>query len=190
MHTFVAFFPEPSLHAAIAAAETAYAETLPNGTVRWTAGEKRHITFLFVGDLSWRLIGEVREAFQGGERETRSMLDAAPEIVFSRIAPFPTPRRPAAIALLPDESFHAPESLIRRRAEFVQTLDGQGIECDAREWSPHITVAYPRQRRSSGNQTLPELRLAQPIVMQITSVSLVVAESEQGTTRYRKVVTF
>lgn len=191
MNTFVAFFPEAGLHAAIAAAAARYGGEVPPERFRWTAGEKRHLTYLFIGELSWRQLDEVRALFLEQEAPLRALLDGAPEIPFRSVGPFPPGRRATTLSLLPDADFRPAAALIQTRSLLAEACARAELPCDDRSWNPHMTLAYVRRgAQTAKTGEFPHLALDTPIVLQLTSVSLVVSEQDGQSTRYRKVLTY
>ena len=109
--------------------------------VSWVRPENLHLTLRFLGDIDRASLERLAEGLAGPLQEVESF-----PVAVRGVGAFPDPRRPeviwAAVA-------RPPEPLMEAQALVEAAARAAGLEAEAREFLPHITLGRVRNRRAA-----------------------------------------
>lgn len=106
--------------------------------LRWTASSNRHLTWVFLGNLSNQQLQQLQPALQ------QQLCNCSPfNLTFNAIAPFPSGKKPVAIALCATATAASLDTWRRVKMACGNLLTTTAEESKLREkrFLPHITVA-------------------------------------------------
>ncbi len=177
MNLFVAIFPDPETADTIDAAVESARPSFPESQYRFVRSDKRHCTYLYIGDHENAVIDSVVGAFAKWAATVN--LGNAGALEFDTVGTFPPNRRGRVVALT--RSGQTTPGLRASRARLVDLV--AFAKPDVRAFSPHVTIAYRRGRGVAQvrNISIPTIR------MSVTSMYLVVAVPGERGTSYRRI---
>lgn len=135
MRLFIATtFPE-SVTRDIAERVNKLKSKLPSAS--WVRPESQHLTFAFLGEQDEQVVGKIAPALEARLRETKKFAAVLRGCGF-----FPNPRhaRVGWIGLDPEQPFNEIAQTVR------EVVTQHGIELDAAEFRPHLTLMRIRDR--------------------------------------------
>ncbi len=138
---------------------------------RATAGEKLHLTLLFLGQVAEEVVTPLKE------RTSRLLATLEPQsepliLRFDRIEHW---LRPQVVSLVASE---VPEPLLHLHRTLCKAARAFCIELEERDFRPHITLARKARRR------FPHQTLKTPVLWPISEVALVASELRPEGARY------
>jgi 2'-5' RNA ligase len=119
------------------------------GAFKWVSSANFHVTLHFLGHLSDAAEASVRAAI--GDEVRMAPIDVALQL----LGRFPSGGPPRVLWLGVTDGA---ESLAQLHAELGRRLGAAGVECEARPFSAHLTLARARPRRGAASGGRTQLR--------------------------------
>ena len=138
---FIALDISDATRAACAAHIEVLRRQFPEVRVGWEKEQKLHITLKFIGNVSERLLDDLRAAIA-------SVSGSAFAMRLSPAGVFPSPKRPRVLWIGIDDDTKAVHKL---HAGVERACSELGIEPEAKQFHPHITIGRVREPERAKN---------------------------------------